>query len=256
MAIDFSTIKAITIPEGTVKKIQSGTTVLWQLAKTLSSIAISGYTTSLARGSSFSFGGTVTATYSDGSTANVTSSSTFSGYNMNTAGTYTVTVSYTYEGVTKTKTYSLTVTKAWTAIYSGTYTKTLNSSSGRPTENIKTGVNLNTSNTLRISCQITTTIYNPQSTIKWYTNGTATTTSSTSATPVNVTNKEFVLTKGSSSYQDILYWSCNRKNYNDKIELYIQYGTSNNGNIRLNVVSNSLGSYTATVKVTKIEQYY
>lgn len=77
--------------------------------KVLSSIAISGYTTELTKGSSFSFGGTVTASYTDGSTANVTSSSTFSGYNMSTVDSYTVTVSYTYRGVTKTKTYTLKV---------------------------------------------------------------------------------------------------------------------------------------------------
>lgn len=84
--------------------------------KVLTKITLSGQTTSLNRGASFSFGGTVTATYNDGSTANVTSSTTFSGYNMSTAGTYTVTASYTYRSVTKTATYSLTVNKAWTQI--------------------------------------------------------------------------------------------------------------------------------------------
>ena len=78
-------------------------------AKSLSSISVSGQTTSFTVGDTFSFGGTVTATYSDSSTANVTSSATFSGYNMNTAGNQTVTVSYTYSGTTKTTTYSITV---------------------------------------------------------------------------------------------------------------------------------------------------
>ena len=45
---------------------------------------------------------TVTATYSDGSTENVTTDATLSGYNMTTAGTYTVTA--TYEGLTATYT--------------------------------------------------------------------------------------------------------------------------------------------------------
>ncbi len=80
--------------------------------KTLSSISVSGQTTSFTVGDTFSFGGTVTATYSDSSTANVTSSATFSGYNMSTAGTQTVTVSYTEGGVTKTTTYSITVTSS------------------------------------------------------------------------------------------------------------------------------------------------
>ena len=52
---------------------------------------------------------TVTATFSDGSTSVVTNDTTFSGYNMSVAGTYTVTASYTNNGVTKTTSYSITV---------------------------------------------------------------------------------------------------------------------------------------------------
>ena len=82
---------------------KSGTT------KTLSSISVSGATTSFTVGDTFSFGGTVTAHYSDSSTANVTASTTFSGYNMSVAGNYTVTASYTEGGVIKTATYGITV---------------------------------------------------------------------------------------------------------------------------------------------------
>lgn len=78
-------------------------------AKTLSSITISGYTTSLVEGDVFSFGGTVTAHYSDSSSNDVTSSASFSGYNMTILGSQTVTVSYTYKGVTKEASYSLTI---------------------------------------------------------------------------------------------------------------------------------------------------
>lgn len=89
----------------------------------LSSIALSGQTTSFNVGDTFSFGGTVTATYSDGTTANVTSSTTFSGYDMSTAGTQTVTATYTESGVTQTATYTITVTSAtWHTIWSGTKT--------------------------------------------------------------------------------------------------------------------------------------
>ena len=76
--------------------------------KTLSSIAISNATTSYTVGDTF-VKPTVTATYSDSTTANVTSSTTFSGYDMNTAGNQTVTASYTEGGVTKTATYQITV---------------------------------------------------------------------------------------------------------------------------------------------------
>ena len=78
-------------------------------SKTLSSISISGYTTSFTEGDTFSFGGTVTAHYSDSSTGNVTSLSTFTGYSMTTVGNHEVTVSYTYKGTTKTQKYSITV---------------------------------------------------------------------------------------------------------------------------------------------------
>lgn len=85
-------------------------------SKTLSSIALSGtYPTSFTVGDTFSHQGmTVTATYSDSTSADVTSSATFSGYNMNSAGNQTVTVSYTEGGTTKTATYSITVSASTT----------------------------------------------------------------------------------------------------------------------------------------------
>ena len=77
--------------------------------KSLSSISISGYTTSFVEGDTFSFGGVVTANYDDSTSSNVTSSATFTGYNMTTLGQQTVTVSYTYRNVTKTANYSITI---------------------------------------------------------------------------------------------------------------------------------------------------
>ena len=76
--------------------------------KSLSSISLSGPTTVFTVGDAFSFGGTVTAHYTDFTTSNVTASSTFTGYDMSTAGEYTVTVSYT-EGTTETASYTITV---------------------------------------------------------------------------------------------------------------------------------------------------
>lgn len=89
--------------------------------KTLSSIDISGYETSFTVGDTFSFGGTVTANYSDGTDANVTTSASFSGYDMSSAGNQTVTVSYTEGGVTKEKTYNITVSAAPTPTTDGAY---------------------------------------------------------------------------------------------------------------------------------------
>ena len=73
--------------------------------KTLSSIEVSGQKTSFTVGDPFSFGGTVTAVYSDGSHAVVTEEATFSGYDMNTKGEQTVVVTYQ----TVTTSYTITV---------------------------------------------------------------------------------------------------------------------------------------------------
>lgn len=79
------------------------------VTKTLESISVSGQKTSFNVGDTFSFGGTVTANYSDNTSADVTSSATFSGNDMSAAGEQTVTVSYTEGGVTKNTTYSIVV---------------------------------------------------------------------------------------------------------------------------------------------------
>ncbi len=81
----------------------------------LSSIALGGdYPIEFHVGDAFNHDGmTVTATYDNGSTNDVTSLATFSGYNMNSAGNQTVTVSYTEsytEGeITKTAQYNINV---------------------------------------------------------------------------------------------------------------------------------------------------
>lgn len=77
--------------------------------RTLQGISVSAPTTSFNAGDEFTFGGAVTATYDDGTTKDVTSDATFSGYNMSEAEEQTVTVSYTEDGVTKTTTYNITV---------------------------------------------------------------------------------------------------------------------------------------------------
>ena len=89
--------------------------------KTLTSISISGQKTAFNVGDTFSFGGTVTAHYSDSSSENVTGSATFIGYDMSTAGNQTVTVSYTYGGVERTTSYQITVSPSGS---SSTYNET------------------------------------------------------------------------------------------------------------------------------------
>ena len=79
--------------------------------RALTSITLSGdYPTTFNVGDTFSHEGmTVTATYDDNTSEDVTADATFEGYDMSTAGTQTVTVSYTKADVTKTATYEITV---------------------------------------------------------------------------------------------------------------------------------------------------
>ncbi len=79
----------------------------------LESISWTGYTSNYTVGSTFKADGTVTATYSDGSTANVISAASFSTPDMSTAGTKTVTV--TYQG--KTTTGTITVKEASYSVF-------------------------------------------------------------------------------------------------------------------------------------------
>ncbi len=152
----------------------------WKTATSapLSSIAVSGQTTNFTQGDTFVFDGTVTATYTDGSTADVTSSATCSGYNLSNTGTQTVTVSYTENGVTKTTSYTITVS----------------ASSGGISETI-TFSNLYSSNTVLDEVQINgsqfsivfnkrengtaTQYYTNGSAVRWYGGGTLTVSAAT-----------------------------------------------------------------------------
>ena len=79
--------------------------------KTLLSISVSNEQTNYIVGDEF-VKPTVTATYSNSTTADVTSSATFSGYNMSSVGKQTVTVSYTEGNTTRTATYNIIVSPA------------------------------------------------------------------------------------------------------------------------------------------------
>ncbi|MCR5309064.1 MAG: bacterial Ig-like domain-containing protein [Bacilli bacterium] len=78
---------------------------------TLTSISLSGdYAVKFYIGQEFSHTGcTVTASYDDNSTKDVTNKATFTGYDMTAAGNQTVIVSYTENDTTKTASYSINV---------------------------------------------------------------------------------------------------------------------------------------------------
>lgn len=80
--------------------------------KTLDSISAYGQNTSFNVGDVWTFGGTVTAHYSDGDTADVTNDSIFSGGDTSSVGQKMVTISYTENGITKYYTYIIIVNTA------------------------------------------------------------------------------------------------------------------------------------------------
>lgn len=256
MAIDFSQIKNMVIPEGTVKQIQINGTVVWDNIPVLSSITLSGQTTSLSRGATFSFGGTVTAHYSNGSTANVTSSTTFTGYNMATAGTYTVTASYTENSVTKTATYQLTVNKAWSTIWSGTKAISFGTwdSAASPVYPSAVAIvnpNLTGNQTFRVTWAETTNTdsASTQWTKAYYNNGTATTTK-----PGNI---QFTINTSEDNLRRI---GMGRKSGSDYKYLVLDYRThssSTRPGFQLYYYSRSpSGKVNLKMTVTKIERYY
>lgn len=109
-----STSTALTTSNTSVTITYSGKTCAQSIAVNalaLSSISTSGQTTEYEVGSSFSYNGTCTATFNSGATQSVTPTVNSSAVNMNAEGTYTVILSYTYSGVTKTTSYTITVSE-------------------------------------------------------------------------------------------------------------------------------------------------
>lgn len=110
---------------GTVKFKSITITYTTHEVPTLQSISLGGnYKTAFYTGDEFSFGGTVTANYSDNSTKDVTENTKFSGYDLSNVGQQTVTASYTEADVTKTVTYGITVSDF--TPHAGTYSIELN----------------------------------------------------------------------------------------------------------------------------------
>lgn len=223
--------------------------VIYQ-GKQLTSITLTGQTTSLNRGSAFSFGGTVTANYSDGSTADVTSSTTFSGYNMSIGGTYTVTASYTENGVTVTATYTLTVNKAWSTIWSGSKTvKTTGSTTTGTASNFAQSIaGEGTSPQIRVTFSMSNSGQSGM-TYSYYKNSTTLTTSKPSSPQTfNVNSTRLIGERSTKGY----VWK----------EVYLGRTLDNtNKLVKFNLSAYDSGSSTVygdtiQLTVTKIEQYY
>lgn len=237
-----------------VKQIKNANNVvLWTAAPELTSITLAGYNTSLNINSNFLYGGTVTANYSDGSTADVTLDTTFSGYDMSTAGTQTVTASYTEHGITKTATYQLTVVSgpSWNTIWEGTQTVQVigNLISGAVNNFARTVEG--TGNTPQIRVTFTMTAYDGQyATTYYYTNSSDYSTSTKPSSPYTRTI--------SSARTTIL--GVGRKGSYDNKYVYLKYTyNSTDNNIQFNLTgtnSTPYGDSQASMTITKIEQYY
>ena len=121
---------------------------------TLVSIAVSGQTTSYQVGDTFSFDGTCTATYSDDSQQTITPTSV-STPSMSTSGNKTITVSYTENGVTKTTTYTISVTApvVKTASFIAILRTVKNATTGKDTEVTYDSVEKGTVITYKVTIQ-------------------------------------------------------------------------------------------------------
>lgn len=220
----------------------------------LVSITLSGQTTAFNTGSAFSFGGTVTAHYYDNTTADVTNSTTFSGYDMSTAGTQTVTATYTENGTTVTATYQITVTtpQSWHTLWSGSKTISYNSSntlSGTSSNFAYSATDTGTSPKIRVTFSISTTGSSSVAKFYYYNNSTSkTSTKPSSPLTINSASSTNVLgvraedTSSSTWYKEVKLTR-----------------TTGSGRVSFSLAgsqSNGPGGATVSMTITKIEQYY
>lgn len=232
-------------------------------------IVLSGQTTSLPSGSTFSFGGTVTAHYTDGSTANVTSATTFSGYNMSAAGTYTVTATYnvkttvfTTSVITSTAvaTYSLTITASWHTLWSGTVDIYHNCTSGGTWSKSGAGEICSCSsgsNRFRITWSTTygtnvTYTKNTADGIYWGGN------SQTKATTFGTSPKDITTPSATANILWVKgFWS-GMNSMVTQPQFNIYRNSSQKIGVTLNTPSGTRSGYNFKmgIKITKIEQYY
>ena len=142
----------------------------------------------------------------------------------------------------------------WHTVFEGSFSKTINSNSGRPVIDICDLVDCEAPLKLRITGSINTTIFDPRGKFNWI----GESSQSISTIPLNI-NKEITVTDSgipTSKLLVILKFECYRYLYeNVKIYFYIQVN-NNNKTLRFNIITNKLEDYTFTLNITKIEQYY
>lgn len=155
----------------------------------LSSIKVSNAKTTYTTGDTF-VKPTVTATYSDGNTKDVTSSATFTGYNLANQGIQTVTVSYTEKDVTKTDSYTITVSAPTATVTSVTISGATNNQE------------INVGDTLKLTATVIGT-NNPSQSVTWSSSNNSYATVSTSGTVTAVAEGTVIITATSVANTNI-----------------------------------------------------
>ena len=231
-----------------------------QVKKIADYIVLSGYNTALYKNDPFAYGGTVTAYYQNGSSAVVTSPLSFTGYDMSTAGTYTVNVNYQTKatwGLTSqqkttasvNQTYQLTVSE-WIELWSGSITRTRNASGTAVDTDIVSPSSsqlLSGNNTFRITYSMAGT----GTTVSYQENGTTVSNyHSPLSTTINTLNPDsqttYIIaqvrggTSGTAYYQVQLRWEYS------SLKFYMYDNKS---------IFGTPTDSSATMTVTKIERY-
>lgn len=138
----------------------------------------------------------------------------------------------------------------WHTVFEGSFSETINSNSGRPTIDICDLVDCEAPLKLRITGSINTTIPSPSGKFTWI--GESSENFDRIILPL-IINKEITATNSgipANNLLVILEFNCSSNIY-----FYIQI-FKNSKTLKFNIITNELGSYTFTLNITKIEQYY
>lgn len=148
MALDFSQVVGITIPEGGVKRIAINGVTVWEEPATKTLVSVT-YGSPMIQ--DFDVGATFTptpliATYSDGTTAYVQDSATYTGNDTSTVGQRVVYWTYTEGGISKDGSYPIYV-KSWETLWGGRSAQSWDLSGSAPSvKNVYSNSGLTTGN--------------------------------------------------------------------------------------------------------------
>lgn len=145
----------------------------------------------------------------------------------------------------------------WHTVFEGSFSKTINSNSGRPTINICNLVDCEAPLKLRITGSINTDIHNPKVKFTWL--GESEQDQWLDDSTLKNINKEITVEDtgiNASSVIVILKCKCYRWRFeNTYINFYLKVNKNNNV-LNFDALDNKLEEYSFTLNITKVEQYY